>query len=97
MTPADCDTFKDLFKLTKLFCDFIAWMEGRIKTRLYEALYEILPSIYKLIKEYKRHSAYYTALAMGNQYIKSNEDGTDIEVNYILIFITNILGKLHKY
>lgn len=54
-----------------------------------------MPAIHKLVEEYKRHSAHYTILALNNQYIK-REDG-DIEVNYILISIYNVLGKLHKY
>lgn len=95
LTPVDWDTLKELFELTKSFRDFTAQMEGRAKTGSYGALWEVLPAIHKLVEEYERHSAHYTALALSNQYIE-RKDG-DIEVNYILISIHNALGKLYKY
>lgn len=70
-------------------------MEGYIKTRLYKAFWEVLPSIYKMIKEYKRFSTYYITLALSNQYTKKKNE--DIETNFILISINNILEKLYKY
>lgn len=91
MTLIAWDTFKELFELIKFFCDFIARMGGCAKTRLYGVLWKVLPLIYKLVEEYKRHLAYYMTLAMSNQYIKSSENRADMEVNYILIFIKNVL------
>lgn len=95
LTPADWDTLKELFELTKPFRDFTARMEGRAKVGSYRALWKVLPAIHKLVEEYERHSTHYTALALSNQYTEG-EDG-DMEVNYILISINNALGKLHKY
>lgn len=89
------DTLKELFKLTKLFRDFITWIEDRTKSRLYRAAWEVLSAIHKLAKEYKRYSAYYNILILNNLYIEWKD--RDIEINYILIFIYNALGKLHKY
>lgn len=70
-------------------------MEGCTNTGLYGALLKVLPTIYKLVKEYKRHSANYTALVHSNQYTKREDE--DIEVKYIWISMNNILSKLHKY
>lgn len=94
LTPGDWDTLKELFDLTKPFRDFTARMEGRATTGTYGALWEVLPAIHKIVEEYERHAAHYTALALSNQYM---EDAGDMEVNYILISISNALGKLYKY
>ncbi len=88
------DTLKELFDLTKPFHDFTACIEGRAITGTYGALWEVLPAIYKIVEEYERHATHYMALALSNQYM---EDASNIEVNYILIFINNTLGKLYKY
>lgn len=73
-------------------------MEGCIKTRLNEVFREVLPAIYKLVEKYQRHSAYKTAPTISNLFIEDGKDRVlNMEVNYILMSINNVLSKLHKY
>lgn len=80
--------------MTKLYCDFIACIEDWVTTVIYNTFWKILPTIYRTVDKYKKYAAYYTVLAISNQYI---EDVGNIKVNYILIFIDDTLSKLYKY
>lgn len=66
LTLIDWNTFKEVFELIKFFSDFTTWIEDYNKTRLYRVFWEVLPLIYKLIKEYERYLTHYTALAISN-------------------------------
>lgn len=64
LASGNSDILKELFDLTKLFRDFTAWMEGRAITGLYGILWEVLLTIHKMVEEYERFAAHYTALAL---------------------------------
>lgn len=83
--------------MTKPFYDFTACMKGRLTTGRYEAFWEVLPAIHKIVEECKRFVAHYQALALNNQYTKGEDIAGNMEVHFILISINNALGKLHKY
>lgn len=44
-----------VFDLNKPFRHFTARMEGRATTGSYEALWEVLPAIHKMVEEYEWH------------------------------------------
>lgn len=84
---------KELYALTKLFCQFTACMEGGATNGSYGALWEVLPAIELLVSEYKDFAARYTAFALSQE----GEVDFDMEYSHILLCISNALNKLIKY
>lgn len=97
LTFRDWDTLKKLYDLTKSFYNFTAQIESWATTRLYKALWEVLPTIKLIVSEYKRFATHYTAMVLNNQYGKAEEEESDMETRYILLYINKALAKLIKY
>lgn len=98
LTPGDWDTLKELYKLTKLFRDFIARIEDCTITGSYRALWKVFLAIKLMVMEYyKRFAIQYTALVIYNQYDEVKERYSDKKTNFILVCINNTLTKLIKY
>lgn len=53
------DILQELFNLTKLFYNFITYIEDYIIIKIYKAFWEVLLIIYKMIEKYKRFTTYY--------------------------------------
>ena len=49
-----------------------------------------------MVSEYKRFAAQYIALAIHTQHSKLEREESDIETNFILLYINNVLAKLMK-
>lgn len=51
LTASDLNTLKELYNLTKPYCDFIAYIEGQVIIEIYNTLCKLLLEIHKIIDE----------------------------------------------